>query len=166
MNIVDVCWSYYLKTSKKLSKTISDVDTICKKIGITPVKSNIILDGSNVIKTTDKIIMCDKVFLENPSISKKDLINELQHLFKVDKLIFIPTHHTDKIGHADGMVRFYNSNTVLINDYSKEDAAFQLRFRLALHNAGLDLIEIPYNPYGNAKNLHANGIYINFLQME
>lgn len=156
----------YLRTTKKWRKTISDIDAICRKIGVTPNKSHIILDGGNVIKTSDKVIMCDKVFLENPTISEKYLIKELQHLFQVDKLIFIPTHPKDNIGHADGMVRFYNSNTVLINDYSKEDAEFQLRFRLTLLNAGLDFIEIPYNPYLNKKNLNANGIYLNFLEME
>lgn len=156
----------YLRITKKWRKTISDVDVICKKIGASPIKSHIILDGGNVIRTTDKVIMCDKVFLENPTIIEKDLIKELQYLFQIDKLIFIPTHPNDFIGHADGMVRFYDSNTVLINDYSKESIEFQLRFRLALLNAGLDLIEIPYNPYQNKKILHANGFYINFLQME
>jgi len=63
------------------------------------------------------------------------------------------------------MVRFYDRDTVLINDYSKEDINFQLRFRLALHNAGLNYIEIPYNPYNNVKDDQANGEYINYLQM-
>lgn len=156
----------YLRDTIKLSKTISDVDAICKEITLAPKKSNIILDGGNVTRTTDKVIMCDKVFTENPTIKEKDLIKELQNLFQVDKLIFIPTHPIDFTGHADGMVRFFDSDTVLINDYSKEDINFQLRFRLALHNAGLKYIEIPYNPYDNKKDEHANGEYINFLQMQ
>lgn len=156
----------YLRDTIKWSKTISDVDTICKQINLSPKKSNILLDGGNVIRTTDKVIMCDKIFTENPNIKEKDLIRELQELFQIDKLIFIPTNPIDFTGHADGMVRFYNSDTVLINDYSKEDINFQLRFRLALHNAGLNYIEIPYNPYANKKDEHANGEYINFLQMQ
>lgn len=156
----------YLRDSKKWSKTIPDVDAICKAINVSPIKSHILLDGGNVIRTTDKVIMCDKVFTENPNVTENDLIKELQELFKVDKLFFIPTDPLDFTGHADGMVRFYNNNTVLINDYSREDKEFQLRFRLALHNAGLKWIEIPYNPYNNQKDSHANGIYINFLQMQ
>lgn len=156
----------YLRDTVKWSKTISDVDTICNQINLLPQKSTIVLDGGNVTRTTDKVIMCDKVFAENPAIKEKDLIKELQELFPVDKLIFIPTHPIDFTGHADGMVRFYDSNTVLINDYSKENIEFQLRFRLALHNAGLNYIEIPYNPYDNKKDEHANGEYINFLQMQ
>jgi agmatine deiminase len=64
------------------------------------------------------------------------------------------------------MVRFYDNDTVLINDFSKEDMDFQLRYRLSLHNAGLKYIEIPYNPYSNKKDDDAKGIYINFLQMK
>lgn len=156
----------YLRDAVNWSKTISDVDTISKAINLSPQKSNIVLDGGNVTRTTDKVIMCDKIFTENPSIKERDLIRELQDLFQVDKLIFIPTHPVDFTGHADGMVRFYDSDTVLINDYSKEDINFQLRFRLALHNAGVNYIEIPYNPYDNKKDEHANGEYINFLQMQ
>jgi len=156
----------YLRDTIKWSKTISDVDIICKQINLLPKKSNIVLDGGNVTRTTDKVIMCDKIFTENRNIKEKNLIRELQELFQVDKLIFIPTHPIDFTGHADGMVRFYDSNTVLINDYSRETMEFQLKFRLALHNAGLNYIEIPYNPYDNKKNGHANGEYINFLQMQ
>jgi len=156
----------YLRDTIKWSKTIYDVDIICKQINLLPKKSNIVLDGGNVTRTTDKVIMCDKIFTENPNLKEKNLIRELQELFQVDKLIFIPTHPIDFTGHADGMVRFYDSNTVLINDYSRETMEFQLKFRLALHNAGLNYIEIPYNPYDNKKDEHANGEYINFLQMQ
>ena len=156
----------YLRDTIKWRNTISDVDLICKEINLTRNKSNIILDGGNVVRTTDKVIMCNKIFIENPSRKERDLIKELKTLFLVDDIIFIPTDSHDRFGHADGMVRFYNNNTVLINDYSKEDINFQLRFRLSLHNAGLNYIEIPYNPYGNNKSINANGSYINFLQMQ
>ncbi len=158
----------YLRDTKKWSKTISDVDAICKAINILPQKSSILLDGGNVVKTTGKVIMCDKIFKENPAVQEKDLIKQLQHLFQVDKLIFIPTQKRsiDYTGHADGMIRFYDDNTVLINAFSEEDKDFKLQLLIALHNAGLEYIEIPYNPYNNKKDEHANGIYINFLQMQ
>jgi len=147
-------------------KTISDVDSICKGIGITPIKSAIKVDGGNVVNASSKVIMCDKVFSENPHMSEKHLIKELQEQLEVDQLLFIPTDSSDKIGHADGMVRFLDDRTVLINDYSQEKPQFQRTFRMALHNAGLDWIEVAYNPYGNKKPIQANGIYINYLQMK
>lgn len=148
--------------SKTYLKTISDVDSICNAIGIVPIKSELIVDGGNVIRSGNKVIMCDKVFKENPSISEKELITQLMDTFEIDKLIFVPWDKSDYTGHADGMVRFIDSDRVLINDYSKEKPEFQRAFRMALHNAGLDWTEIPYNP----KNNDAEGIYLNYLQMK
>jgi agmatine deiminase len=155
----------YLETPEEL-ESISDAENICKSMGLYVKKSNILLDGGNVIRTTDRVIMSTRVFKENPGIPKKQLIKQLQDTLEVDRLIFIPSDPKDFTGHADGMVRFLDDNTVLINDYSREKSAFQRNFRIALHNAGLKCIEIPYNPYSNKNNNQANGIYINYLQME
>ncbi|GAB3533100.1 hypothetical protein GCM10027443_17920 [Pontibacter brevis] len=152
--------------SKKWQKTISDTDAICSSINIVPVKSAIKVDGGNVVRASDKAIMCDKVFTENPQIPEKQLIKKLQEQLAVEQIIFIPTDSSDKIGHADGMVRFLDERTVLINDYSKEKPQFQLNLRMALHNAALDWVEVAYTPYGNERLIQANGIYINYLQMK
>lgn len=94
------------------------------------------------------------------------MIKQLQDILEVDRLIFIPADPKDFTGHADGMVRFLDDNTVLINDYSREKSAFQRNFRVALDSAGLKCVEIPYNPYSNKNDDQANGIYMNYLQME
>ena len=117
-------------------------------------------------ETKDKVIMCDKVFHENKNLSEKELINQLQNLFEVDKLFFVPWDINDFTGHADGMVRFIDNDTVLINDYSKENAEFQRCFRMSLHNAGLEYIELPYNPPKAPTLISARGLYLNYLQMK
>lgn len=155
----------YLKP-KKYQKTISDVDAICKAINLTTQKTKLIVDGGNVSREVDKVIMCDKVFAENKHISEKELIKQLQNLFQVDSLYFVPWDKNDFTGHADGMVRFIDSSTVLINDYSKEDPKFQRYFRKALHSAGLGCIELPYNPPNDPKSISARGLYLNYLQMK
>lgn len=151
--------------SKKYLKTISDVDTICEQLGIETIKSNIVLDGGNVIRTSDKVIMTDRIFEENPTIERKQLIKELQEYFQVDKLFLIPEQPKDFTGHADGMVRFFDNQTLIINDYKDEKKEFMRDFEIAIHNTGLDYIKIPYNLDGNTKDIQANGIYINYLQM-
>ncbi len=147
-------------------KTISNVDEICKAIGVETKRSDIKLDGGNVIKSNNMVIMCNKVFKENKHLKEKQLIKELKSLFQVEGLIFIPTDPSDEIGHADGMVRFIDDKTVLINDYSNVDTGLQVSLKSVLNKAGFDGIEIPYNPYNNKTDFHANGIYMNFLQME
>ena len=155
----------YLRTKNGL-KTISDVDSICDALQIERNKSNLILDGGNVVKTEDAVMMCEKVFSENPRFERKILEQMLRELFEVEKLWFLPHQPGDFTGHADGMVRFLDKNTLLINDYSGESKAFQKVFDSAIESTGLDTIKIPYNPYGNKSNDQANGIYINYLQMQ
>jgi len=155
----------YLQTKKYL-KTISDVDEICKAIGIETFKTNIIIDGGNVTRWTNKVIMTDRVFKDNPTFERKQLIKELYELLQVDKIYFVPEQPGDFTGHSDGMVRFVNEHTVIINDYKQEKEEFYRAFEIAIHNTGLDYITIPYNVYNNKSNEHANGDYINYLQME
>src|SRR5690606_13825515 len=93
-------------------------------------------------------------------------VNELENLFEA-KPIIIPRDPDDFTGHADGMVRYYNDNTVLINRYrANGKPAFQKRFKTALRKEGLHLIEVPYNPYRNADYDSAVGMYINYLQVK
>ena len=151
---------------KKLKVTISNVDAICKQIGIETNQSNIVLDGGNVIKSTDKVIMTERVFTENPRYERQQLIEELEGLFEVDTIFIIPVQPNDFTGHADGMVRFVDEETILINDYTKESAGFQKAFVKAIQQTGLKTITIPYSPYGNSNNDQAQGCYINYLQLE
>jgi agmatine deiminase len=155
----------YLKSKQDL-KTISDVDRICEQIGIETIKSNIVIDGGNVTRTTDKVIMTDRIFEENPTIERKQLIKELQEYFQVDKLFLLPEQPKDITGHSDGMVRFLDKQTLIINDYKEEKEEFKRAFEIAIHNTGLDYIKIPYNLNGNRYDIQANGVYINYLQMK
>lgn len=157
----------YLQT-KKLLKTISPVDEICNEIRLAVVKSDIILDGGNVTRCKNKVIMTDRIFVDNPKYSRKELIKKIHGLLQVDKLYFVPEQPGDFTGHADGMVRFIDENTVIINDYKnkKEEEWFYRAFETAIHNTSLNYIQIPYNVYDNKRNDQANGDYINYLQME
>lgn len=156
----------YLTKYKKYLNTISDADSICNEIGISTFKTNIILDGGNVTRWTNTVIMTDRVFKDNPTYERKQLIKDLYELLQVDKIYFVPEQPDDFTGHSDGMIRFLDENTVIINDYSREKEWFQRAFEIAIHNTGLDSIKIPYNLDQNKNNDQANGDYINYLQME
>lgn len=151
---------------KKYMNTISNVDSICDLIGIWTIKSNIVLDGGNVTRTRDKVIMTDRIFIENPAIERGQLIKQLRELLQIDRLFFVPEQPNDFTGHSDGMVRFFDEHTVIINDYEREKRDFFRAFEIAIYNAGLDYIKIPYNPYENKNYSQANGDYINYLEME
>ena len=151
---------------KKYLKTISDVDAICAAIGIETIKSDIILDGGNIIRCKNKVIMTDRIFEENPTYGRKQLIKELHELLEIDHLYFVPEQPGDFTGHADGMVRFIDEDRIVICDFEKDDKQFYRAFEIAIHNTGLDAIKIPYNVYDNKSDDQASGDYINYLQMD
>lgn len=154
----------YLETEEE-KLTITDTVAVCKKIGIETLESKIVLDGGNVVNSGNKVIMTEKVFKENPSYSREDLIRELKGLFETDDLFFIPKQPYDYTGHADGMVRFVDDNTILINDYERESKTFNEKFRKAILKTGLEFHKMPYNPYESKTNEEANGAYINYLHI-
>lgn len=103
---------------------------------------------------------------KNPTRERKALLTELKNLLGLDRIFLLPVQPGDFTGHADGMVRFVDEKTILANDYSKEPKKFYEAFEIALHNTGLEVMKLPYNVYDNKSNDHANGDYINYLQME
>ena len=109
---------------KKYVKTISDVDAICAEIGIDTIKTNIIIEGGNVTRWTNKVIMTNRVFKDNPAYERKQIIKELLELFQVDKLYFVPELPGDFTGHSDGMLRFLDGNTVLSTTKKKKRDGF------------------------------------------
>ena len=158
----------YLEGFESL-KTVGRI--VCQNIGIIPEISRINLDGGNVIKSKDKVIITDNIFKENELFfSKEEIISNLQEKFDINEIIIVPHLPYDVTGHSDGIVRFYDENTVLVNDYSKtrQSASWQSAFKRALKNHNLNTIEIPYLEI-EKKNSEgfppAIGCYMNFLQI-
>ena len=156
----------YLASTKKWSKTISNVDEICENIGIKTIKSDIILDGGNISKWDDKVLMTNKVFIENSNIPELELIERVKDLLETDEIFFVPVEKGDWLGHVDGMARFVNQSTVLINDTRREKIEDYIDFLMALRNAGLNWIEFPFNIYENESVDDAAGLYLNYLELE
>jgi agmatine deiminase len=156
----------YLISTKKWARTISDVDSICNTIGIQTIKSDIIVDGGNISRWDDRVLMTTKVFTENKNIPEFELIEQLKNLLEVNDLFFVPVEKGDWLGHVDGMARFISRDTVLINDFSKEERKGYIDFLGALHNSGLKWTTFPFDPYDNEDFDDAAGLYLNYLELE
>jgi len=127
--------------------------------------SSLLLDGGNVIKGKDWVILTDRIFKENKFHSRKNILNEIESLFNA-KPIIIPTEPYDWTGHADGVLRYYNDNTVLVNDYSKIDKYFETKLEKTLAQEKINTIKIPHFKCDSKNTTSAKGYYINFLQMK
>lgn len=156
----------YLR-SEKYKHIRTDTKDILNEIGIAPRKSDIVLDGGNIIKARNKAIATSKIFNENPNYLEDDLITEIKSNLQIEQLIVIPQEPGDFVGHADGMVRFVNENSVLVNQYPKNKTydQFSINLRSSLRNAGLHCIEFPYTSWQNEDVNSASGCYINFLEI-
>lgn len=132
------------------------------------VRSEIVLDGGNVVRWRDAVILTDKIYSENPGMAQRELEEELRRTLEVERLIVIPMEPGDVVGHADGVVRFVDRNRVIINDYRRIDRAYRWKLLKPLKAAGLKALEIPYRPDLDDRNdiPSAVGNYVNFLQIE
>lgn len=109
--------------------------------------TNLILDGGNMIKCTDKhgidcVIMTTKVLYENPGLTHHDIILELEDSLNAE-VILIPWDTAETYGHADGMVRSLGKGKLLLNCYSDFDINLGKAIRKAVGNR-FEIMELRY----------------------
>jgi len=137
------------------SKTYSDM--VCDRLNLKTTKTDIILDGGNVVKSKNCVILTEKIVQENQFwYVKPKLIKHLEELFEVEHVVLVPWWKKEPFGHADGMLRFIDGETVLVNSIEKSP---NLERRLKEH--GLKFEYLRYNVEKENENYWA---YINFLQ--
>jgi agmatine deiminase len=129
--------------------------------------SEIVLDGGNLVKWSNKVILTDKILKENVNWKVNSLLAELERLLDVRQVILIPGEPGDKTGHADGVVRFVNDGKVIVNDYGRVDRSYRKKLLRSLEKSGLEVTEVPYRPAPELLDgiPSAVGNYINFLQV-
>lgn len=142
-------------------------DIVCDYMGINTVKSDIILDGGNVVKSDNAVILTDKVIKENNrTYDRNELMRNLEILFETDRIIIIPKDPEDIYGHSDGMVRFIDNDTILINWFYRTcDDDFRDRLLKPINEKGLKFEWLDLD-LDSTKVDNYNWAYINFLQTE
>jgi agmatine deiminase len=109
-------------------------------------RSEIVLDGGNVVAWGDRVIVTDKVFGENPEFAREDVVASLKADLGLGELIVIPREPYDPIGHSDGMACWLGDRSVLVNDYSAFGEPLRRLICRSLVRQGLDVVELPYEP--------------------
>jgi agmatine deiminase len=151
---------------KNYQITRTDPGVICKANEIEYDYSNINLDGGNVVSYQDKVIISDRVYSENPECTDRGaLISGIKELLNAEEVITIESFPKkyDMTGHADGMVRFVDENTVVGNE--QEDGV-EIRNSELLKDKGIKYIEIPFFEHIDSKHkISAVGLYVNYLEV-
>lgn len=159
----------YLRGNKEWEESRSDVEEVCKANNINAEFSKINIDGGNVLICEDRAILTDRIYSENPGIDKDELKKKLAELLECE-IIIIPSYRSkedDLTGHADGMVRFVDRNTILGNCLTNEYQYIKDGMQKAIEEFKLKYIEMPFfidnkdpqHPYS------AIGVYVNYLEV-
>ena len=159
----------YLKGNPEWEASRSDVDKIHRLNNINATPSDINLDGGNVLICDGRAILSDRIFGENPDYERETLIKELSRLLECE-IIIIPSLRSkeeDFTGHADGMVRFVDRNTIVGNNRANEYKYWQEGIKKVLDTYNLTYIDIPsiIQKKDPKHPESAIGVYVNFLDV-
>jgi agmatine deiminase len=145
-------------------------------------ESDIFLDGGNVVQDQQTAFITEIVFKNNYQVMVNDLRQFLKDTF-CKNIIYIPVEPGDDLGHADGIIKFIDEKTVLINNYrswvSQTWYEYAIKLERVLKNNGFDFVHFPWAlskcpimtegefrkkyPYADDQN-EGFGYYINYYQ--
>lgn len=154
----------YLKDFLRRQTNTKDVCQLNRN-QLKPVMQNavtidLVLDGGNVVKCGDTVVMTEKVFVENKDKTRSEVERILMDAFQCD-VLFLPWDHKEKYGHSDGIVHYAGDEKVLLTNYDEISPYYYSRFRKALEKH-FEVIPLKYK----SKRQHARSwAYINFLQI-
>lgn len=152
----------YLWDDEKKRPYITNQSEACKGLDLsTPTNMGIIFDGGNYVRCNGKVIMTDKIFMENPQWSAEELLRHL-HQALCAEVVIIPWDMRDPCGHADGMVAPLDDGRLLLNNYvqDKQNEAFYKRLHKIL-DAHFDVVDLSFD----CKLESDSWCYLNFLNL-
>lgn len=164
----------YLKGKQEWEDSRSDTKEILEKNDwlqkINIKESDINLDGGNVLICDGRAILSDRIFTENPDRDKESLKKELSVLLECKDIIIIPalkSQNEDFTGHADGMVRFVDRNTIIGNERRPDEHQYMKDgLQKAIDTFNLTYIDIPYFEDKDPNHPDsAVGIYVNYMEV-
>ena len=152
-------------SSPKMQKYITDTELMKQQIkeefGDVDFKElDLVIDGGNVVKCGDTIVMTEKVFKENPDWSEFMIIDKLEDAFGCE-VLFLPWDRTEEYGHSDGIIHYVGNNRVLLTNYDDFSPEYYRSFREKLEKK-FEVIPLSY-PIKN-KSEHS-WAYINYLHV-
>lgn len=152
----------YLVNNKRYHKYLNyDGYPLCAELGYKMTGMDLVLDGGNVVKCDNVIIMTEKVFVENKQKSRVEVESILREKFKCD-IVFLPWDKDEIYGHSDGVVHYASEGRILMTNY--EDFAPKIAKEMTKRlEKEFDVIHLKYK----SKRKHLRSwAYINFLQTE
>jgi hypothetical protein len=100
-------------------------------------RSDLVIDGGNVVRWNDAVILTDRMYQENPNVQRPKVRHDLRRLLEIERLVVITKERGDAIGHSDDTVRLDRGGKEdLVNDHRKVKSVFCERLARSPHKHG------------------------------
>ena len=126
------------------------------------VNIDLVVDGGNVVKCGDVVILTEKVFEENKDKTPAEVERILREAFQCE-ILFLPWERTkeDFYGHSDGIVHFAGEGKILLTNYDDFSTYYYNQYRKILDKK----FEVLTLKYKVKRHRERSWCYINFLQV-
>ena len=151
---------YYLRLQTDTEKVFRAGTNRLEHLLQHAITIDLVLDGGNVVKCGDTVVMTEKVFFENKDKTRAEVEGILKDAFQ-SEILFLPWDRKETFGHSDGIVHYAGDGRILLTNYGDFSPYYYNRFRKALEKH-FEIILLKYT----AKRPHARSwAYINFMQV-
>ena len=151
---------YYRRLQTNPDKVFQAPQNRLEQVTRNAITIDLVIDGGNVVKCGDTIVMTEKVFVENKDKTRTEVERILKDAFRCD-ILFLPWDRKETFGHSDGIVHYAGDGKILLTNYDDSSLYYFRRFRKVLEKQ-FEVVPLKYA----TKRRHAHSwAYINFLQI-
>ena len=151
---------YYRRLQTNPDKVFQAPQNRLEQVTRNAITIDLVIDGGNVVKCGDTIVMTEKVFVENKDKTRTEVERILKDAFCCD-ILFLPWDRKETFGHSDGIVHYAGDGKILLTNYDDSSLYYFRRFRKVLEKQ-FEVVPLKYA----TKRRHAHSwAYINFLQI-
>ena len=152
----------YIELQTNLDDVYDVENNYLQNVRSNSIPIDLVIDGGNVVKCGDTIVMTEKVLREkaNQDKSPDEIKKILSDVFQCE-IIYLPWDKKEPFGHSDGIIHYIGNGKVLMTNYDDYSIDYYNQFRDKLCKK-FDVITLKYK----VKEHHEDSwAYINFLQV-
>lgn len=151
---------YYCRLQTNPEKVFQAPQNRLEQVTQNAITIELVIDGGNVVKCGDTIVMTEKVFVENKDKTRTEVERILKDAFCCD-ILFLPWDRKETFGHSDGIVHYAGDGKILLTNYDDSSLYYFRRFRKVLEKQ----FEVVPLKYATKRRHTRSWAYINFLQI-
>ena len=144
---------------------------VAEALGDPVVPAPMVLEGGSIyVDDTGTLITTEQCLLNpnrNPELGRSEIEELLRRYLGVERIVWLGNglvEDRDTDGHVDLIAAFCDSGRVLLQTVAEDNPNFEncAENRRRLHDAGIEVIELPFLPYATVAGEEVAAGYMNF----